>query len=1374
MREGVTEGYRLSPQQKRLWLIQRGGAGFCSQCALLLEGDLDPDALKESLHAVVSRHEIMRTSFHSLPAMDVPIQVIANESLLNFEEADHSDCPAQERSALIEQTLRRERGAGWDLGNGPLPRYVLLRFAPREYALLISLPALCSDAQTMQRLAVEISRSYCTYLADADLTDGPVQYADFAEWQNDLLTLGESLSAREYWRRQAVGAFEDVSPLCEGGSIGNSKFEIAFHTVECDASIWRALRALADENQTTPSAVLLTCFAILLYRLTGRAEVTIGSLYHGRTVQELSDSLGLFAKYLPVRCRFKEDYTPKEILKAIAEVAHEHAAKQDYFSWEDLAQLGGESGRDLFFSVCFDYHELAPGASPGPVAFSLGRLYSSIDRFKLRLQCLATPDTLNLEFSYDASLYSAETIRRIADQFLTLSQGFLTNMSTPVSRLDVLGENERRAVLKEWNDTGADFNLGECLHELFDAQAELSPDVVAVTCDESQISFRELQRRSNKLAHHLRGLEIGVDMVVGLCMQRSIELIVGLFGILKAGAAYLPLDATQPKQRLHYMLDDARAPIVVTQERYRETLCGRVVYIDSGWEEIGANSEQSVESGVMPDNLAYVIYTSGSTGAPKGVMIHHRGAVNLALALRERIYGRLGDSLRVAVNARFGFDASVKQIVQLIFGHSLHIVPEQERIDVRGLHGFIDRNLIDVIDMTPSQMKLLCDAGLANKEGSPTAVLVGGETIDETLWQQMSEDLSRTYFNLYGPTECSVDTTIARVGDRRLPTIGMPVSNVNVFVLDREMNPTPVGVQGGLHVSGAGLARGYLRQPGLTAETFLAHPFADRAGERLYRTGDLARYCEDGSLEYRGRSDEQVKVRGFRIELGEIESTLVAHEGVREAVVVVREGEAGDKRLVAYVVPRRLYLPIIDGRARYQLPNGMAIVHQNKNEMDYLYQEIFENRIYARHGIDLPPGACVFDVGANIGMFSLFVMQHRPDARIYAFEPIKPIFDTLRVNIELYGGDVRLFPLGLSKEKKTEMFTYYPGYSMMSGISDYANRNSDIEVVKNYMRNLQQEGPAEIATLLEHADELLAERFEAEQHECELVTLSDVIRREGVERIDLLKIDVQRAELDVLAGIAEEDWPKIQQVVMEVHDSPCHESDGRVRDISAILNGRGFNIVSEQEDSLNGTDRYNVYAIRRGQTSRTHTARKAESASSAQARVNTSKLTATALKEFLKARLPDYMVPAAFVLMNGLQLTRNGKIDRDALPAPETVRGESVSDYIAPQTSLERKIASVWQQVLGIEKVGIQDNFFDLGGHSLLMVQVHNGLREALNQDLSMLELFENPTIGDLAQRLSRQPERPSFDDQRERANRQREAMKKKRRAARIATNADE
>lgn len=1320
MTEEVLEGFELSRQQKRLWLTRKDSHAFVSQIALLIEGNVNHDALRQALHALISRHEILRTSFHALSGMSVPVQVIA-ESIEYPELREHDP---DERA--------------FDLKRPPLIRY---RLSPDKQILTINQPALCADADSLIQLTTRLIRYYEAFATGNEVADEPVQHVDYSEWQHELWNSDDADSQKDYWRKQNGSASVLVLP----------------HE-QTNAEIFAPQSVAFDLHGAATETFLFTCWQTLLYRLTAEPDIVIGHWSNGRRIKHLHECLGLLGEYLPLHTRFDAKFRFSDVLKQNEEAATANRAHQEYFSADE--PHGSDENR---LSMKFDFLEWPEPITTAAARFTLTAIQSTTDRYKLRLSVHKRGPKITCELHYDASLYTKETVETLADEFATLVASAGENPEQPVSELEILGENLRRRLFVEWNSTTSDYDRHACLHELFEQQAERTPGSTAVVFRHDQLTFAALNTRANRLAHYLRRLGVGAETTVALCLDRSVEMVVGMLAILKAGGAYVPIDATQPRQRLAFMLEDARVPVVITQQNLLASLPetqARIIIIDS----VAFTNESTANptTTATPENLAYIIYTSGSTGRPKGVMVRHRAVCNLATALHQAIYANHPAPLRVSMNAPLTFDGSVKQLVQLVSGHTVVIVPEELRPSGEALLAHAAEQRIDALDCTPSQLQLMLGAeAWRSRARFPSLMLVGGESVSKELWNRLATQTGLDFYNVYGPTECTVDATVAHVArDTDTPTIGRPIANARVYLLDAQLRPAPFGVTGEICVAGDGLARGYLHRPDQTAEKFIPNQFSETAGARLYRTGDLARYLPDGRLEFAGRVDHQVKVRGVRIELGEIETALKRHPAVRDAVVLAREDVVNDRRLVAYVAVERRNLPRIDGRARYQLPNGFAILHQNKNETDYLYQEIFTNRLYVRHGVELPDNACVFDVGANIGIFTLFVLEHCRNPRVYAFEPIFPIFETLRLNAELYGDNVRLFPFGLSDKVSTASFTFYPHYSMMSGLSEYAHTAGDVEVVKRYLQNQQSEGTAGADSLLQHADELLADRFTNRIYESQLRTLSEIIRSEQVDHIDLLKIDVQRAELDVLNGIDEADWAKIRQVVMEVHDAKGETSEGRVIEISNLLETRGFHVKAEQDEALSDTDRYNLYAVRNGNAKRSIVSATTNASRSLAAPVVTAKEFRNALKE----ELPDYMIPAAFVLLEKLPLTNNGKVDRAALAAPEDGSASDGASYVAPENEIERIVAGIWQEALRVERVGINDNFFELGGHSLLMAQVHSRLVSTLGQEISMVEMFQHPTVSALAKRLTQgKPVSRSLKAVQDRAERQKEMLAQQR-----------
>ncbi|MET8467667.1 FkbM family methyltransferase, partial [Micromonospora zamorensis] len=711
-----------------------------------------------------------------------------------------------------------------------------------------------------------------------------------------------------------------------------------------------------------------------------------------------------------------------------------------------------------------------------------------------------------------------------------------------------------------------------------------------------------------------------------------------------------------------------------------------------------------------PTDPAYVIFTSGSTGTPRPVQVSHGAAAHLADALEQAVYADSRPGLRVAVNAPLTFDASVKQLVQLGRGRSLYLVPEQVRRDGAALAATLADHDVDVLDLTPSQLRILL-AG-AGDIRLPGLLLLGGEAIAPDLWETVAALPDVRAVNLYGPTECTVDTTAAHVRAGEAPTIGPPLPGVAVWVLDEQLCPVPPGVAGELCVSGPQLADGYRGDPEATVRRFVTVALPSGRTERVYRTGDRVRFDADRRLRYLGRLDDQVKIHGFRVEPGEIAAALREHPEVADAAVVARDDDGHGERLVAYVRPGDAPTTVDVDR----------IAGVNPHETRYLYDEIFVQQVYLRDGIVLRPGATVLDVGANIGMFSLFVNAVCPDATIHAFEPVPSVADLLRRNVAEFGVPATVHAVGLSRAAGEVSFTYYPGYSMMSGHAAYADPDAEVAVIKRFLANERDAG-ADREVLLDRVDELLAERFAGREITVPVRPLSAFLDELAPERIDLLKIDVQRAEADVLAGLDDRHWPLVAQVAMEVHDAPGTDTEGRLAELVATFEARGFDVVTRQDDLLIGTDRHTLHAVR-----------PEYAADPRPAVVVPAGPTAGPLDErltgWLADRLPAHLVPAAVVLLDELPLTRNGKLDRAALPVPRLDRPHG-GTVVAPADRAEQILVEAWREVLGVATVGVTDSFFALGGDSIRSIQMQVAAnKRGLSFRLS--DIFTYQTIREL------------------------------------------
>ena len=888
---------------------------------------------------------------------------------------------------------------------------------------------------------------------------------------------------------------------------------------------------------------------------------------------------------------------------------------------------------------------------------------------------------------------------------------------------------EAAHLLEQWNPTAISYPEADCcLHELFEAQAQRTPESCALVFEGERLSYGELNRRAGALAGRLQQSGAGPDSMVGICVERSLEMIVGILGILKAGAAYVPIDTAFPQERIAFVLSDAKISLLLTQTNLLPDLpldgLPSICLDSFDWND----GTTGVPSKTRSENLAYVIYTSGSTGQPKGVGIEHRNIVNYVLGIVDRF--ELQPGMSYATVSTIAADLGNTVVFpSLVTGGCLHVISQARAENSAMLGDYFERESIDVLKIVPSHLAAL-QAGRNPERVMPRMRLILGGEASRLEWITRLRALMPAcqIHNHYGPTETTVGVLTYRVG-AELPVtlsgtlpLGRPLANSRIYVVDEHGQPAEVGVPGELCIAGRGVARGYLNRAELTAERFVADPLGS-AGERMYRTGDRARHLPDGNIEFLGRIDQQVKIRGYRIEPGEIESALLEQGGVREAVVIAREDEPGNKNLVAYVVPQQAKQPLWETKSVHILPDGAPVAHLNKNETDYIYHEIFELQAYIRHGVTIRDGDCILDAGSNIGMFTVFASRLARNLRICCFEPNPAAFACLSANAAAWGADVKCFPCGVSRENGSAEMTFFEGFSLLSGF--YADEATEREVVKNYALNQQAEEGVEQTDA--EISELLQDRFHAKSVKAELRTLGSVIAEQKIGHVDLLKVNVEKSELDVLQGLGPEDWPKIRQMVIEVDQKQS------VEPIVQLLEQHGYETLVEQDPLLRKTDLCYVYAIRPSAQGRLIREQGAIEHVRVVPPPSNRVLTPVTLRKYLSASLPHYMIPSAFVRLEKLPLTLNGKLDRNALPAPSYEGASTTQEFVAPRTQAEKGLAGIWTEVLKVERIGINDDFFELGGHSLLAIKAVSRIRDVFEVDLPTRTFFANSTIAGLA-----------------------------------------
>jgi amino acid adenylation domain-containing protein len=1052
--DDIEDIYELSPLQQGMLfhcLLAPTSHVYYAQQIYLLPGELNAEALEEAWGRVINRHSALRISFQ-WEGLDKPVQLVHKNVSLSLERHDWRGRPTEGQEEELEAFLEKERSRSLELSEAPLLRLVLIRTAEATHQLVLSYPHLILDGWSLSSIFKEVCSFYNAICQGCDLAlEASRPYGDYIAWLQEQ----DYSKAESFWRQELKGLIAPT--LVNGGRAPGRCFSQLSNSsrerFQLSTTLTAKLRSMSRQHGLTVGTLLQGAWGLLLSRLNGVDDVLFGVTVSGRPAElrGVESMIGPFINTQPFRIRIPRNV---KVLSWLQELQARQVEMRQY-EYSPLVEIHGWSevprSSPLFDSILvFEPYSVnallqkQANEQAAGLEITRGPGFGQLN-YPLTACLTERADILVGNLDYDGELFDAVTITRMTRHFQTLLEGMVAAPELDVSAVPLITDIERHQVAVEWNDTRTGYPRDQCMHRLFEAQVERTPDATAIVFGEEHLTYTELNQSANRLGHYLMDLGVGPEVRVGICVPRTLQMVVGVFAVLKAGGVYVPVNATDSRERLAFMLEDSGVRVLLTERQLKLEIPDpgiQMVFLDADREMYAAQSPANPNPPVTSGNLAYVIYTSGSTGRPKGVGIEHRSATTLLYWARDVYTSE--DLAGVLASTSICFDCSIFELYATLSWGGRVILAENDL----HLPSLPSAQQVTLLSMAPSTLSTLLKVG--GVPSSVRAVNLGGESSPDELVQQLNEqDIIQRIIHVYGPTEDTTYSTCSFIwpsAGGRLP-IGRPIADTSVYILDRYGNPVPIGYAGELYIGGAGLARGYLNRPELTAEMFIPNDRSREPGARLYRTGDSTRYLRDGNIAFLGRLDHQIKIRGFRVELGEIESAIRRHDAIEEAVVVVVEETPGDKHLVAYVVPHR-------------------------------------------------------------------------DQR--------------------------------------------------SSVGD--------------------------------------------------------------------------------------------------------------------------------------------------------------------------------LRGFLKNYLPEYMVPSWFVMLDELPRTSHGKMDRKALPAPKGLCPIPITAFVSPGTKVERLIASIWQDMLHTDKVGIHDNFFDLGGHSLHMIQVHSKLREAFETDISLLEMFQYSTVASLAQYLNRKRDRPQVD----------------------------
>ncbi|MEH2159122.1 amino acid adenylation domain-containing protein [Nostoc sp.] len=1453
----------LSFAQQRLWFLDQlipNNPFYNIPLALHLTGSLKLAALKQTFNEIVRRHEALRTTF--VIQLGQPVQVINPTLTITLPVIDLRQLPQAEREIQARRLTTQEAQRPFNLSTDSLLQVKLLWLDETQYILLLTMHHIVSDGWSIGVLIQEIAALYTAFTNNqpSPLPELTIQYADFAYWQRQWLQ-GEVLEKQlSYWQKQLDGISMLNLPT-DRPRLAVQTYQGARQPLQLSKSLSKALLALGQQEGVTLFITLLAAFQILLYRYTQQEDIAIGSPIANRNRSEIEGLIGFFVNSLVLRTDLSGNPTFRELLSRVKEVALGAYAHQDLPFEKLVEELHPERNlnQNPLFQVVFALQNAPmsvlelPSLTLSPLPFE-----TETTRFDLEFH-LWEPNTQNSLWAdssegisgfviYSTDLFDDATISRMLGHFQTLLEGIVANPEERIAQLPLLSESELYNLLVQWNNTQLDYPQDKSIYQLFQSVAEQNPDAIALVLGDKKLSYKELNIRSNQLAHYLKKLGVKTEVLVGLCVERSFDMVIGMLGILKAGGAYVPLDPSYPSERLNFMLEDAQVSVLLTHERWLERLKNsnsQIICLDKDWQIISQEIEDNLTSKVTVDNLAYVIYTSGSTGKPKGVKIEHRGLLNLVFWHQKAFAVSPID--RATQISGVGFDACGWEIwPYLSIGASIYIVDDETRRSPDYLRDWLVSKAITIsfIPTPLAEKVLLLDFP---KNAALRILLTGGDKLN----QYPLASHSFQVFNNYGPTENTVVTTSGHISvknkDNLTPVIGRAIANTKLYILDKHLQPVPIGVPGELCISGDGLARGYLNHPELTAESFIYHSFTNKLKARLYKTGDLVRYQVDGNIEFLGRLDEQVKIRGYRIELGEIEAVLSQHPAVQQTVVITREDEQ-EKRLVAYIVPKTEYSNEQENLQLMQLQNEQVLqwqmlyneTYNQSTDSDPIFNFVGWNSSYTnqpipaeqmREWVDnqveqilaLQPKR-VLEIGCGTGLILFRIAPHCtkywgtdfssvslnyiqqqlqkqeiPQVTLYQqmatdFEKVEtaafdvvilnsvvqyfPTIDYLISVLEgavqatapggfIFIGDVRSLPLLQAFHASVQLYQAEPSLTcleLQQRIQRQIFQETELVIDPAFFTAIKQRFPqinhVQIQLMRgKHHNELTEFRYNVILHiNAEIVS--------NPENYSVLNWSEDNLTVSAVRQLLIENQPEILSIInipnarlmsaIKTAEWLSHvkgfKSVGQIR--KALQELENFGVEPEDFYALNvpysvditwshsSTEgHYDVVFVQQDEVSKrtifphsTTLSRPWQSYGNNPLQTKAARKLVPQLQTYIAQKLPEYMMPSAFVVLESLPLTANGKVNRRALRAfYDGIKPQLPENYIAPRTPVEQVLVKIFVEVLGLKSVGIYDNFFELGGHSLLATQLVSRVRDALHVELPLRSVFEASTIAELS-----------------------------------------